>query len=54
MARSAAIRGMETVINPVLMLVRKVMAVSCRMTTIAWLCRTSGWVIAAGRTGSVS
>ena len=36
-------------------LLRKVMAVSCRITTIiAWLCRTSGWVIAVGRTGSAS
>lgn len=41
MFRSDAIRGTETVIKPVVMLVRTVMAVNCRMTMIAWLCRTS-------------
>ena len=54
MARSAAIRGMETVIKPVVMLVRNVMAVNCRITTIAWLCRTSDRVVAVGRIGSMS
>lgn len=49
MPRSAAIRGMETVIKPVLMLVRNVMAVNCRTTMMAWLFRTLGCVVVVGR-----
>jgi len=33
------------VIKPVVILVRKVTAVNCRITTIAWFRRTSGWVL---------
>ena len=54
MCRSDAIRGTETVIKPVVMLVRKEMAVNCRMTMIAWLCRTSNCIVDLGRVGSMS
>ena len=44
MPRSDAIRGIETVNKPLLVLVSKVMAVNCRMMMVARLLRTSGRV----------
>ena len=44
---------METVIKPELMLVKTVNAVNCRMTMIARLCRTAGWVVDGDRVGPV-
>ena len=43
---------MDTVIKPVLMLVKKATAINCKITRIAWPCGISGGVVAAGRLGS--
>ena len=42
MARSAVILEMEMAIKPLLVLVKGMMAVKFRMTTMVWLCRTFG------------